>query len=395
MVTTPNAPVDSNLPVVVWIHGGGNIAGTPYRGVYDAKNWVKRGIVQGSPFIFVSLSFRVHLFGWLPWEGQGNWSLHDQRLGLEWVHKHIKEFGGNPNKVTLVGQSSGSCDAFMQSVHPAATDYFRQAAYLSGSYRSIQPRGADEYTALAKSIAKHAGTSVKGLRDCPWQKLVEATSAVGVEVLHPVDDGIFLPVGTYGSPPTSMESIIISDAKEDAYFWSQYLSNDILKSTVCHPQFKSLFHAYGITAASDLGTVRRSVLEFLTDVVFSVPNHEADKKCRVAGVNVFRQLFDVTNPFTPSLGNNHMVDVIYLFNAYDIPSPKDHAVTDIQDRWVKFFNFKEPWEANKALLVSDSYVKPIAIEDISKHRRLSLINALDDCLLALHKSLGLEGWPPQ
>ncbi|KAF8906924.1 carotenoid ester lipase precursor [Mucidula mucida] len=126
------------LPVVVWIFGGGfEIGGTR---MYDGTGIVRRSIKLGEPMIYVAMNYRVSAYGFLAGKEVkdakvGNLGLHDQRLALKWVQKYIGQFGGDPTKVTLWGQSAG---AISVSLHMLMNDgnhegLFRGAFMQSGA----------------------------------------------------------------------------------------------------------------------------------------------------------------------------------------------------------------------------------------------------------------------
>ncbi|KAF9271761.1 hypothetical protein BGZ68_003104 [Mortierella alpina] len=118
------------LPVCVWIYGGGLQVGSITYPLYDCTQLVSTSIEQKRPMIMVSINYRVNLFGFLSskelildaqtyakavpedkrrWydASVGNWGLLDQILGLEWVRDHIQTFGGEPKRVTVMGESAG------------------------------------------------------------------------------------------------------------------------------------------------------------------------------------------------------------------------------------------------------------------------------------------------
>ena len=105
--TTP----DAKLPVLFWIFGGGFELGSTL--MYDASSLVLESIQQKKPIIFVAVNYRVGGFGFLPGkevlaDGSANLGLLDQRLGLQWVADNIAAFGGDPDKVTIWGESAGA-----------------------------------------------------------------------------------------------------------------------------------------------------------------------------------------------------------------------------------------------------------------------------------------------
>ncbi|KAH9066827.1 carotenoid ester lipase precursor [Lactarius vividus] len=111
VVKPSSATPNSKLPVIFWIFGGGFEIGGP--STYDGGSFVARSIDLGQPVIYVSVNYRLSAFGFLPGkevkaEKVGNLGLQDQRLGLKWVQTYISEFGGDPSKVTIWGESAGA-----------------------------------------------------------------------------------------------------------------------------------------------------------------------------------------------------------------------------------------------------------------------------------------------
>src|SRR5690625_624974 len=106
-VWTPKAAHEA--PVIVWIHGGALTVGGSSKSLYDGSNFARRGV------IFVSINYRLGIFGWLalpalsaesPHHASGNYGLLDQIAALKWVHNNIAAFGGNPHNVTIMGESA-------------------------------------------------------------------------------------------------------------------------------------------------------------------------------------------------------------------------------------------------------------------------------------------------
>lgn len=112
-----NTPPDAKLPVLFWIYGGGYAMGSTSG--YDASSMLAEGVANQQPFIYVAVNYRLNAFGFLPGaellrEGSTNLGLLDQRMGLEWVADNIEQFGGDPDRVTLWGESAGAHSVFYQ-----------------------------------------------------------------------------------------------------------------------------------------------------------------------------------------------------------------------------------------------------------------------------------------
>jgi carboxylesterase type B len=107
------------LPVLFWIFGGGFELGWNF--MYPGSIWVEESIKQGQPIIVVTSNNRVGGYGFMGGkellaDGSTNLGLLDQRLGLEWVADNIEAFGGDPDKVTIWGESAGSISVFSHMV---------------------------------------------------------------------------------------------------------------------------------------------------------------------------------------------------------------------------------------------------------------------------------------
>ena len=103
-VWTPE-PGGSRLPVLVWLHGGAFVAGSPGQAVYDGAAWMRDGIV------LVTVGYRLGVEGFVHFQGgDTNVALRDQLAALEWVAQEIEAFGGDPGRVCLAGQSAGATE---------------------------------------------------------------------------------------------------------------------------------------------------------------------------------------------------------------------------------------------------------------------------------------------
>ncbi|GAB3609662.1 carboxylesterase family protein [Humibacter ginsengiterrae] len=149
-VFTP-APGDTEaaLPVLVYIHGGGFVAGSPASPWYDGAAFNRDGVVT------VSVSYRLGFegFGWVE-DAPLNRGMLDWMLALEWVRDNIRSFGGDPGKVTIAGQSAGGASVFALLASPKAAHLFRSAISLSGPVADSSLEAAE---ANARRLAKAAG----------------------------------------------------------------------------------------------------------------------------------------------------------------------------------------------------------------------------------------------
>ena len=121
---------DAKAPVIVYIHGGANVSGSGQNDVYKGDEIAQKGVV------YVTINYRVGIFGFLAYkdltgeEVTGNFALQDQIAALKWIQENISKFGGDPNNVTIMGQSAGSTNVQNLIMSPAAAGLFNKAVYL-------------------------------------------------------------------------------------------------------------------------------------------------------------------------------------------------------------------------------------------------------------------------
>ena len=143
-VFTPRLPAadEEPLPVLVYVHGGGYVAGSPASPWYDGAAFNRDGVVT------VSVSYRLGFegFGWLP-DAPVNRGILDWLLALEWVRDEIAAFGGNPQRVTIAGQSAGGGAVMTLLTMPRARGLFSGAVSLSGVPADIPLAAAQRTTA--------------------------------------------------------------------------------------------------------------------------------------------------------------------------------------------------------------------------------------------------------
>ncbi|KAJ7660448.1 carotenoid ester lipase precursor [Mycena rosella] len=185
VVKPATATATSKLPVVVWIFGGGFEIGSP--SMYDGKTIVERSVAMGEPVVYVSMNYRVSAFGFLPGKevreaGVGNLGLQDQREALRWVQKYIANFGGDPTKVTIWGESAGAISVSLQMLANGGNTegLFRAGFMQSGSPIPVGPieNGQKYYDAIvANTGCSGAADTLACLRTVPYATLLAAQNA--------------------------------------------------------------------------------------------------------------------------------------------------------------------------------------------------------------------------
>ncbi|KAI4603899.1 hypothetical protein KJ359_000019 [Pestalotiopsis sp. 9143b] len=205
MARPAGATPDDKLPVLVWIYGGGFTAGGSADPRYNTSYLVNASVVIGKPIIAVSINYRVAGWGFLSSKevseaGASNIGLFDQRLALRWIQENIASFGGDPDAVTIMGESAG---AFSVGYHLVGFDgrhdgLFRGAIMQSGNALGPAIKSIDDlettYQPIYDNVTKSVGCdetddSLNCLRHTSYSELFEALKPF---VLTPVLDGDFL-----------------------------------------------------------------------------------------------------------------------------------------------------------------------------------------------------------
>ena len=125
----------SSLPVFVWIHGGAFEIGSG-----SFSNYGPDRLIKGNDIVIVSLNYRLGLFGFLSLgssEVPGNMGLLDQVMALNWIQRNIKNFGGDPNMITIAGESAGSYSVLYHMLSPLSKGLFHRVIAQSGTPLSL------------------------------------------------------------------------------------------------------------------------------------------------------------------------------------------------------------------------------------------------------------------
>lgn len=195
-VWTGASSASERRPVIVWIHGGGFQSGSGSVPLYDGSAMAKKGVV------FVTINYRLGVFGFLALRelsgesshhASGDYGLLDQIAALQWVRRNIAAFGGDPDNVTIAGQSAGSFSVNDLVASPLAKGLFQRAIAESGAsmLSDAMNHTADLATAEANGrrfMEKARVQSLEGLRRIPADSLMKLGGSFG-----PIIDGYVLP----------------------------------------------------------------------------------------------------------------------------------------------------------------------------------------------------------
>ncbi|CAG9996883.1 unnamed protein product [Clonostachys byssicola] len=380
-----------NLPVLFWIFGGGFQLG--WSSMYDGEGLVNYAKSINKPIVFVAVNYRVAGYGFLAGKevkaaGVGNLGLLDQRMGLEWVADNIAAFGGDPEKVTIWGESAGAISVYAQmALYDGDHTYkgkplFRGAIMNSGSVVPVEPIDGKKGQAVYDQVVKAGGCSgnadtLNCLRGLSYTAFLNAvTSVPGILSYNslalsylPRPDGVSLTdspdalvaAGKYAAVP-----MIIGDQEDEgtlfALFQSNLTTNDrlvnYLKSyffdSATTAQLNDLVNAYGngLTAVIDgspfntgllneifIGFKRRAAI--MGDLVFTLARRVFLATANTVNPNVPSWSYLASyDQGTPILGTLHGSDLIQVFFGIK----DNYAAKGIRAYYINFVYSLDPNE---------------------------------------------------
>jgi para-nitrobenzyl esterase len=347
-VWTPR-PRDEPLPVMVWIHGGGYANGSGTAALYDGANLARRGV------IVVTLNYRLGRLGFFDHpalaaerpagEPAGNYGVMDMIAALEWVRDNIAAFGGDPEQVTIFGESAGGVAVTQLMVAEAARGLFARAVVQSGLGRE---RGT---TREALGARGHRWATVKGATTAealralaPEAFLQPAPSFYGGDLI--VTDGAVVPRDVEAAFAAGLEAPVpFVIGTNSAEFWwmkpSDLSPYGALDDAMTPDEQAAFLAAYGGQDGYD-----RAVL---TDLVFSEPARHLARLHARNGHPAWLYRFDVVSAAMPEPhgGATHASERQYVFdNLTASPwatTQRDQAAADaMAGYWTTFAKTGDP-----------------------------------------------------
>ena len=191
---------DEKKPVMIWVHGGAFEMGTTLDPMFDFVNFLN----ENPDVIVVSIAYRLGVFGFfhlshLPdgkdYQDSHNLGLMDQMMALKWVHENIAAFGGDPDNITLWGESAGAACVTLLPLIEGSQKYFKRVIAQSGT-PSLTRNPEDAIECTNEMLEILGCKSVEDLKKIDAKMFVEASSAITLKVA-PERDGKYLPLNPY------------------------------------------------------------------------------------------------------------------------------------------------------------------------------------------------------
>ena len=351
-VRSPRLDPAAKLPVMVWIHGGGNRGGAG-GGTVESR-------ITDDGIVLVSIQYRLGALGFLSHAAlsaeqggaSGNYGLMDQQAALRWVRDNIARFGGDPARVTIAGESAGAQDVGLHLLAPASRTLFAGAIAESGTPGfGVAPRTLARNERLGAAIAARAGSpgaaTAEQLRSLPVAAIIAAQEAVDVPDvadasfiwLQAVVDGrvlreapaVSLAAGRFARVPL----LIGVNARE----FTSYAGRDPVP--VIAREFganaaavRAAYRLNGAVAPPPpdprLGDV---AMQLGTDLVFRCPTLAVSRQLAARDTPVWQYQFDYAPPGTTV---SHASEVRYVF---DQAAP---GLPPLRAYWVNFVRGADP-----------------------------------------------------
>lgn len=352
----------SKVPVMVWIHGGGFLAGAASEPRYTNPALVVKGV------LVVTLNYRLNVFGFLASEDlakeqgghAGNYGLMDQVAALRWVKTNIAAFGGDANNVTIFGESAGSFAVSALTVAPSARGLFQKVIGESGAFfGSVIPMtSASERAKHDQAFVTALGAgSLEDLRARPADKILEAAQKQQGIGFSAVVDGAFLPEPlseAYGAGRQAhVPSMIGWNRDERAGTLSKDMTAEKWKAYAReHYGSKAEEFLAAFPGNTDEQAVR-SADDFTTDGFIAMGAWKwAEAQSKTGQSPVYRFRFDRPAPVEPIHPTGkyafHSTELEYVFGTLDVRQgatwkPADRRLSDeVVTYWTNFARTGDP-----------------------------------------------------
>ena len=331
---------NAKRPVMVWLHGGGFSGGSSGGYVYDGTNLADRHDV-----VFVGVNHRLNVFGFLylpeiggeKYAQASNVGMLDIVLALQWVRDNIEKFGGDPNNVTIFGQSGGGSKVSTLLGMPAAKGLFHRAIAQSGS--QVRSQTPDQATATARAVLKAVNlqpNQLDRLQQLPFYQLRDAlTDAPGVGQFSPVMDGRTIPAHIFDPVATAIsEDVPLMIGSTDTEItWNTFQNYDNLDEAALRHYVRGALRSDDATADRIIALYRgtrpnASNLDLFLQIGTDASNFrrgtglQAERKAALGKAPVFKYHFNFYSPVREgALRSMHCMDIPFAMANVDIAAP--------------------------------------------------------------------------
>jgi len=353
-------------PVMVYIHGGAFTLGSASDPWYDGTSFAANHNI-----VVVSLNYRLGILGFVSLKDlagaeaiyTANCGLLDQIAALQWVRENIEAFGGDPDKVTVMGESAGAMSIGALLGMPAAQGLFQRAVLQSGAAGNLP--GRSHATRVAQELLAKLGIEVSrlaALADVPLETLLEVQPELGrefggVQAFSPVIDGDTLPqhpLAMIAQGSAANVAILVGTNRDEWRLFAMMsggpkVEEELLKQ-IFGDEAKAVLATY--TEARADKSPELAWIDIMSDLVFRMPSIQLAEGQVQQGARVWMYRFDWESPaFGGILGAAHAMDIPFVWNTLDSPlsrmftgdSPTRQSLADLMHTsWAAFIHSGNP-----------------------------------------------------
>ncbi len=321
---------DKRRPVLFWIHGGAFVGGSGSTGWYDGKAFASNGDV-----VVVTINYRLGALGFLHLadiegadEGfSSNCGLLDQIAALEWVHDNIAAFGGDPQNITIFGESAGAMSIGTLLAMPQAKGLYQRAILQSGASHTIHE--AEKATGITRALMAALDVQqAKDLLTVPLERLLEIQGKISVPggglPFEPVIDGKTLPQrpidAIANGAADGIELLIGTNRDEMRLFTLMDPGEAVFKMPLLERMFGDKAEHVAAVYEADAGSREDAWIDILTDRTFRLPAIILAERAVERGVRVWMYRFDwPSQEFGGQLKACHALEVPFVWNNLEKP----------------------------------------------------------------------------
>lgn len=409
-ITCPTSTSATDLPVFMWIYGGSmtNAYGDAQHRLGDAGPLVAQSVEFGRPIILVTIHYRLNIFSFGNGEGEVNLALQDQKAALEWVKANISDFGGNPNNITVGGESAG---AIYTHGLLASGAQFERAILQSGSMYTSPPQTDKAGFGLAGLIEGNLQLMEfdKGntsgsfgpeatIPGAPAEALVQSMKDLGITRFWLWDEPYFKDWDNDTRVFGKLKGLLVGDTAHEWVLWHAAFKSitakkirECFETKISPPEIGAkLAKAYGIDVLEeDHDTARREALHFLGDARFCAWPPLLTKNVNGSGVPAYQYYYDEPNPFMEKhhAKAGHAVDLLGIFGGYDedVNDETRRVGRMMRTKWIDFINGDEPWATNETYVFGPEGMtgaidrdSGAAVKDLNPRRRQAEMTAIKE-----------------
>ncbi|MDR2870720.1 MAG: carboxylesterase family protein, partial [Deferribacteraceae bacterium] len=368
-IWTPATQAGEKLPVYVWIHGGGFAMGSGAESTYDGRSFASNGIVV------VTINYRLNVLGFFASQATmtesgttGNWGILDQIEALKWVQNNIAAFGGDPNRVTVGGESAGSYSVSALIMSSLAAGLFQNAIMESGSILGAPANQQYARGNLARSIevGEQLMFTFGAADDAAGLAKLRAVDVDILTAISPLDAD-FTKVPSFLMVPT-FDNYVMDDEpdqqvltgninkvnllwgfnSDEGFIFVPNITNQSLYEMLAAKSFgydRAQLVMQRFTAANDEQAYINARKILGHGMFMTVMKPYADALA-AKGANVYGYYFDYVSAEDRRMGMGalHADEIAYAFNNLprDATTEQRRVAAEMHSRWVNFIKNSDP-----------------------------------------------------